>query len=255
MLHGLRWACAALPITMGVLTGLTVACHTRTPSAEPAPQVTPSNVEPTATVTAPPATVAPTPSAVPITAKPKLYLQPLGAELPLQDSQYVAKSLRAFYDLEVVELAAVPLPKDAYYAPRQRYRAEKLLDALEKIIPSDGHRILGLTGVDISTTKDGNPDWGILGLATVDGNVCVISAFRANRKAQSAEHARIRLGKTAVHEIGHTLGLEHCTIAGCLMHDGEGSVLTTDTEYDLCERCRQRVSLVNAERPIPWPRP
>jgi archaemetzincin len=184
-----------------------------------------------------------------------LYLQPLGPELPLVDSQYVASALRAFYDLEVVELPAVPLPKEAYYAPRHRYRAEKLLDVLEKIIPSDGYRILGLTGVDISTTKDGNPDWGILGLATVDGKVCVISAFRAQRGAKNGEHARIRLGKTAVHEIGHTLGLEHCPNAGCLMQDGAGTVLTTDTEYDLCDRCRNRMSLVNAVRPIPWLRP
>jgi archaemetzincin len=197
----------------------------------------------------------PAPTAAPVAAKPKLYLQPLGAELPLEDSRYVAQSLRAFFDLEVVELAAVPLPKHAFYAPRQRYRAERLLDVLEKIIPSDGYRILGLTGVDISTTKSGNPDWGILGLATVDGKVCVISAFRTKRQAQDAEHARIRLGKTAVHEIGHTLGLDHCPTAGCLMHDGEGSVLTTDTEYDLCERCRDRMSLIRVNPLIPWPRP
>jgi archaemetzincin len=156
--------------------------------------------------------------------------------------------------LEVVELAAVPLPKEAYYAPRKRYRAEKLLDTLEKIIPTDGLRILGLTAVDISTTKEGNPDWGILGLATVDGKVCVISAFRTQRGV-TAEQARIRLGKTAVHEIGHTLGLEHCPNPGCLMQDGHGSVLTTDGEYDLCQRCRTRMSLVHSERPIPWSKP
>jgi archaemetzincin len=187
-------------------------------------------------------------------AKSKLYLQPLGTELPLVDTQYVATSLRAFYDLEVVELAPEPLPKEAYYAPRGRYRAEKLLDRLEKIIPTDGFRILGLTAVDISTTKDGNPDWGILGLATVDGKVCVISAFRTQRDA-TAEQARIRLGKTAVHEIGHTLGLEHCRNSGCLMQDGHGTVLTTDSEYDLCDRCRHNMSLINASRSIPWPKP
>jgi archaemetzincin len=176
----------------------------------------------------------------------------LGAELPIADAQYVATALRAFYDLEVVEMPAVPLPKEAYYAPRKRYRAEKLLDTLEQIIPTDGYRILGLTGVDISTTKDDNPDWGILGLATLDGKVCVVSAFRTRRGA-TAEQARIRLGKTAVHEIGHTLGLEHCPNAGCLMQDAKGSVLTTDSEYDLCDRCRNRMSLVNATRPIPWP--
>lgn len=246
-----------------LLCALVIACHTQQTDVGSAPadpsfhsaaaiasQNSASSV-PAVTTASPSATTTP-PSAAP-QAKPKLYLQPLGAELPIADAQYVATSLRAFYDLEVVELAALPLPKEAYYTPRKRYRAEKLLDALEKIIPTDGFRILGLTGVDISTTKDGNPDWGILGLATVDGKVCVISAFRTQRGA-TPEQARIRLGKTAVHEIGHTLGLEHCPNAGCLMQDGHGSVLTTDSEYDLCHRCRHRMSLVNAQRAIPWPR-
>jgi predicted Zn-dependent protease len=39
--------------------------------------------------------------------------------------------------------------------------------------------------------------------------------------------------------MGHTLGLTHCANHGCLMADGKGSVLTTDDEYDLCDkRCR-----------------
>lgn len=242
-----------------------IACHTQQTDVGSAPadpsfhsaaaiasQNSASRSVPAAAIPSPSATTTP-PSAAP-QAKPKLYLQPLGAQLPIADAHYVATSLRAFYDLEVVELAAVPLPKEAYYTPRKRYRAEKLLDALEKIIPTDGFRILGLTGVDISTTKDGNPDWGILGLATVDGKVCVISAFRTQRGA-TPEQARIRLGKTAVHEIGHTLGLGHCPNAGCLMQDARGSVLTTDGEYDLCDHCRDRMSLVNAQRPIPWSRP
>jgi hypothetical protein len=43
------------------------------------------------------------------------------------------------------------------------------------------------------------------------------------------------------------------------MHDGEGSVLTTDTEYVLCHECRGKllardVELVPEPDP-PWPRP
>jgi archaemetzincin len=187
-----------------------------------------------------------------------LYLQPLGKALPDADVDMVRRALLAFYRVELGLLARAELPQSAYYAKRRRYRAEKLLGFLENRRPSNGFRMLGLTGVDISTTKAPHEDWGILGLATLDGSGCVLSSFRCKRLAKNAEHARIRLGKVAVHEIGHTFGLPHCTTRGCLMEDGGGSVLTTDREYDLCVNCRQRLIASGyelADGTPPWPKP
>ena len=76
--------------------------------------------------------------------------------------------LLAEYGVEVERLPARVLPASAYHPPRRRYRAEKLLDFLRASIPATAPasaRILGLTAVDISTTKDRNVDWGIFGLA------------------------------------------------------------------------------------------
>jgi len=62
-----------------------------------------------------------------------------------------------------------------------------------------------------------------------------------------------------VHEIGHTLGLQHCPNVGCLMEDAEGKVATCDREYDLCAECRARLAAnghaLERPRAIPWPRP
>jgi archaemetzincin len=189
-----------------------------------------------------------------------LYLQPLGPALGAADIALVKLALEQLIGLEVRLLPQASLPAAAFYPPRRRYRADKLLDFLDGRLPAGGARILGLTGVDISTTKGPVSDWGVLGLGRIDGASSVISEFRCRMKSRGPAHARERLAKVAVHEAGHTLGLAHCPTRGCLMEDAEAHVATCDREYDFCAvRCRRL--LAEARRPlppsprIPWPRP
>jgi len=239
-------------------TDATRATTPSRPAVPEQPSAAPSSLA--APVASAPAAASAAASAAEAPAPPRrIYIHPLGPLLPDADAEFVSTSLAAFYAMDVLMLPRSPLPSDAYYKPRSRYRAEKLLTHLQASLPEDGFRVLGLTGHDISTTKDQYEDWGILGLATVDGEACVISTFRTKKGATSPEHSRIRLGKTAVHEIGHTLGLPHCPNAGCLMEDARGTVSTTDTEYDLCPDCRAKLGAAGyplaTGKPIPWPRP
>ena len=146
------------------------------------------------------------------------------------------------YKLKVVILKPIALPAAAFYAPRSRYRAEKLLDDLEKHLSPESAKIIGLTIKDISTTKNEIEDWGIFGLGTLSGSACVVSTFRLRAHHASDVLLKERLIKVINHEIGHTLGLSHCTHTNCLMEDGKGSIDTVDREDGkLCAECAKQV--------------
>jgi archaemetzincin len=168
----------------------------------------------------------------PAEAKPgRVYVVALG-EVPDALVAEVSAALQAEYVLEVVRLPPVPLPAQAYHQPRRRYRAEKLLVFLNGLLPRDagpGARILGLTAADISTSKPPHADWGVFGLGEIGGRACVVSSFRLRRRARGPAQVAFRVRSTAVHEVGHTLGLPHCDEPRCVMLDAEGSIRNTDT--------------------------
>ena len=178
------------------------------------------------------------PGAASATAPEVLQVQPLGP-VPAGDLDLLERAVNAFFQFRIERLPVESMPAAAYYLPRKRYRAELIIDALARQTPA---RILGVTALDISTTKDAHADWGILGLGTIGGRSGVVSSFRCKMRAPNPRTPAIRLAKIAVHEVGHTLGLQHCPARGCLMEDANGSVLTCDRDTDLCPQCRDRLA-------------
>lgn len=173
----------------------------------------------------------------------RVAVQPLGTfDAALMDQ--IANGLAAEFGVAVQKESSIDLPRTAYYARNRRYRAERLLDFLRGRARAPVNRILGVTEVDISTSAHGVYDWGVLGLGDLPGPACVISMFRCRRNARDAAQVRFRMVTTCVHEVGHTLGLPHCSDTRCLMTDARGTVRTIDQSTGrLCNRCRAQLGL------------
>lgn len=173
-------------------------------------------------------------------------IQPLG-KINSADIASVKTGIESLYAVTVEVLPEKPMPKNAYYAPRERYKASKLVDYLTSETPDRFDKVVGITTQDISATKSNVMDWGIFGLADFGERACVVSTFRLHAKNATEELFKTRLVKVVNHELGHTFGLEHCPIIGCMMQEGGGKIATVDGETgEPCAACIGEMSFLRS---------
>jgi archaemetzincin len=181
-----------------------------------------------------------------------VLLQPYkGFSSALVDS--IKASIETTYGFRVSIADEIVLPSSAFVNSKSpRYRADSLLKHQLTIKPDSIDFILGLTNKDISTTKkdkNGNilqpqskyADWGIFGLGYRPGKSCIVSTYRLGTSDKKLQ--LIRLKKICNHELGHNLGLPHCTSSdSCVMRDAAESIKTIDNVLPtLCSSCKGKV--------------
>lgn len=160
-----------------------------------------------------------------------LVIVPLDG-FPVPVAQALAADLAALGATARIDVP-VPLPDSTYDPGRGQYRAELLLALLS------GHgapHVLGLTQHDLYT---GNLNF-VFGIASA-GGACLVSTARLMAGADDALF-RGRLLKEAVHELGHTAGLQHCGDARCVMYFSNSLADTDRKRSTYCERCTERLA-------------
>jgi len=123
-----------------------------------------------------------------------------------------------------------------------QYHATRLLADLEKHAKHiQDDRLLGVMDSDLYVPSMNF----IFGEARLPGRVAIISTHRLKGTTRygGAELLAVRTLKEAVHELGHTLGLTHCTNPSCVMYFSNGLGDTDRKGEDYCERCSTKLGM------------
>ena len=176
-----------------------------------------------------------------LTRDPEIAVQPLG-EVPPEQVRAVAAHLESTFAVRVAVLPSEALPASAWYAPRSRYRGERILERLEQATPARFTKVIGVMARDLSVTKGHTQDWGVLGVAGLRRRAGVVSTHRLGRSHASSRTVTRRLERVAAHELGHTFGVSHCPERRCIMSDARGTIASVDgSSGTFCARCRSRL--------------
>lgn len=186
----------------------------------------------------------------------KIYLTAIGEPYTVLVHGDVALDLKKLispiknaYNCEVEIIPGFQEVEFAYNKKRKQYFAPQILDELEKLLPAKEKntrlpaRQIRLVGIIDQDLYDEGLNF-IFGEAK--GNVTIVSLWRFKPCTQinTQEEEKILLDrtvKTIIHELGHTLGLGHCSNRKCVMFFSNWLGDTDYKEKTFCNNCQKKL--------------
>ena len=168
-----------------------------------------------------------------------IYIHLIGEVEKSIDFRAVEENIKKDFDYPTKTSQSKINPEDFYDPVRKQYHSTKMLKEMLAELPPDASKMIGITSPDLFIPIL----TFVFGEAQLDGNVGIVSLARLQQEFYGfpPHHALLhrRLVKEMKHELGHTFGLFHCSLKGCVM-----SIATNIADVDakgptFCEGCRE----------------
>jgi len=153
----------------------------------------------------------------------------------------IAESVKHEYGHEVV-IDEKRLELSRFYDPaRKQYDGNNLLKEIDSLYASESFKTVGMFRVDLFIPILTY----IYGQAFLNGRTAIASLFRLNneRYGMTADDKLLldRFIKEVIHELGHTFGLKHCHVPGCVMASSTYVEDVDQKSRELCNKCRMEL--------------
>jgi archaemetzincin len=131
----------------------------------------------------------------------------------------------------------LPHPSYAYSLKRDQYLAPSILEQLTQVDLQNAFRILGVVDLDLYVQQLNF----VFGQASLGGLAALIALPRLRQEfyGQQPDEALFqeRAIKEAIHELGHTLGLAHCSRSKCVMSFSNSLLDVDGKSRSFCPTC------------------
>lgn len=169
-----------------------------------------------------------------------IYIIPIGkVEEDLLD--YLLPKIANVFSSIVKVGEALSAPDYAYNKRRNQYNAPTILKKLESLNLEEAKKAIGIVDVDLYALGLNF----VFGEASLGGKVSLIALPRLRQTfyglSEDKDIFYKRTFKEAIHELGHTFGLEHCRKRECVMHFSNSLFDTDYKSENFCEVCRRKL--------------
>ena len=176
-------------------------------------------------------------------AKSKILISPVGIEEPSLLGQ-LGEKVAAIFGYPVNICGLFDDIEFAFSPERHQYNSTLILNRLSETAPADYLKILAVCRKDLFIPILTY----VFGEAQLNGKACIVSIYRLkdtrafiNPEGVFAE----RVIKEAVHELGHTFNIRHCSDSSCVMHYCRS---LGDVDHKKIEMCRYCSVMLDDER-------